>query len=137
MKDKKYCPRCGKLIKKSSWEGKGRYKYYHCPYCGLEGSEKQVLDSPDVHVWNDIYDDDFFEKMGYSVMTYPESKELVALYGFREHAWLIRDEEGMNLYGSYSYVYDINWYEENYVDEDDEEDWEDEEEVCDEGNEDK
>ena len=31
--------------------------------------------------------------------------------GFRSNAWLITDEEGMMLYGSYAYVYKKDWWD--------------------------
>jgi hypothetical protein len=43
------------------------------------------------------------------VITYPESKEIPELDGFKDNAWLITDDEGMKLYGSYSYVCREDW----------------------------
>ena len=44
-------------------------------------------------------------------MTGPEANDLVGHRGFRSNAWLITDEEGMMLYGSYAYVYKKDWWD--------------------------
>ena len=36
---------------------------------------------------------------------------LVGHRGFRSNAWLITDEEGRMLYGSYAYVYKKDWWD--------------------------
>ncbi len=101
---KRYCPKCGHGLEKEDWTG----NRYRCPVCGLDGSRKQtLLGDPERKIWDGGYDD--LDKDGKVVVTYPESKEIPELDGFKDNAWLITDDEGMKLYGSYSYVCREDW----------------------------
>ena len=46
----------------------------------------------------------------YIVVTWPESQELFEIDGFREHAFLINDDKGMEIFGSSAYFVDKAWY---------------------------
>ena len=104
---KRYCPCCGCELDNKRLK-KGMYK---CPICGLEGTWKQTIRTPKPKVWRGEYDEYYLNKMGYDIMTGPEANDLVGHRGFRSNAWLITDEEGMMLYGSYAYVYKKNWWD--------------------------
>lgn len=103
----RYCPSCGWALEGWNWKRRGKF---HCPICGLDGSRKHTLDSPDeIREWKDGYDEDWLKKNGYGVMTYPDCLELVGREGFRDNIWIIADDEGEELYGRFSYVYRKDW----------------------------
>ena len=113
---KRFCPKCGFELKSRCW----KRGMYHCPLCGLSGTRKQTIRTPKPKVWKKGYDEKHLWSMGYDIMTGPEANDLVGHRGFRSNAWLITDEEGMMLYGSYAYVYKVDWW--NKIVEKDEED---------------
>ena len=68
--------------------------------------------------------------MGYRIICWPDSQELMGLYGFRENCWLINGERGLDTYGSSAYLVDKDWYDEYadspFVEDDEDEDYDDE-----------
>jgi hypothetical protein len=112
-----YCPHCGHAFE----QGEMDYNYdtahtdYVCPECDWEGNETEVEeDEPsEMQIWDGSLDEEELEEEGYGVMTWPESQELMDMKGFRDNTWLINDEEGLDMYGSSAYVYDLDWYKEN------------------------
>ena len=50
--------------------------------------------------------------MGYIIICWPESQELMELYGFRENCSLINGERGLDTYGYSAYLVDKDWYDE-------------------------
>ena len=50
--------------------------------------------------------------MGYIIICWPESQELMELDGFRENCSLINGERGLDIYGSCAYLVDKDWYDE-------------------------
>lgn len=101
----KFCPCCWYRLEEQDWNG----DRYHCPACGLEGNSKQVLGTPYMNVWENGYDEELLEKLGFGIMTYPECLELVGHDGFIDNVWAIDDDEGKALYGRYAYVYRKEW----------------------------
>lgn len=45
----------------------------------------------------------------YTVITWPDIQELMVEDGFREHSYLVNDEQGMIDFGSSAYFVDIEW----------------------------
>lgn len=45
----------------------------------------------------------------YIVITWPDIQELMVEDGFREHSYLVNDEQGMIDFGSSAYFVDIEW----------------------------
>ena len=45
----------------------------------------------------------------YKVVTWPEVQLLLDLEGFREHSYLISDEQGLNDFGSSAYFVETEW----------------------------
>ena len=76
--------------------------------------------------------------MGYIIICWPESQELMELDGFRENCSLINGERGLDIYGSCAYLVDKDWYDEYAnapfveddadMDNDEDEDYDDEDE---------
>ena len=74
--------------------------------------------------------------MGYIIICWPESQELMELDGFRENCSLINGERGLDIYGSCAYLVDKDWYDEyvnapfvkddDDMDNDEDEDYDDE-----------
>lgn len=112
-----YCPICGHAFE----QGEMDYNYdtahtdYVCPECDWEGNETEVEeDEPsEMQIWDGSLDEEELEEEGYGVMVWPESQELMEMKGFRDNTWLINDEEGLDMYGSSAYVFDLDWYKEN------------------------
>lgn len=50
--------------------------------------------------------------MGYIIICWPDSQELMELDGFRENCSLINGERGLDTYGSAAYLVDKDWYDE-------------------------
>ena len=50
--------------------------------------------------------------MGYIIICWPESQELMERDGFRENCSLINGERGLDIYGSCAYLVDKDWYDE-------------------------
>ena len=50
--------------------------------------------------------------MGYIIICWPESQELMELDGFRENCSLINGERGLDIYGCSAYLVDKDWYDE-------------------------
>ena len=74
--------------------------------------------------------------MGYIIICWPESQELMELDGFRENCSLINGERGLDIYGSCAYLVDKDWYDEYanapFVKDDDDMDNDEDEEYDDE-----
>lgn len=49
--------------------------------------------------------------MTYEVVTWPDVQELMGLYGFSSHSYLINDERGINDFGSSAYFVESDWLE--------------------------
>ena len=49
--------------------------------------------------------------MGYIIICWPESQELMELDGFRENCSLINGERGLDIYGYSAYLVDKDWYD--------------------------
>ena len=49
--------------------------------------------------------------MGYIIICWPDSQELMELDGFRENCSLINGERGLDTYGSGAYLVDKDWYD--------------------------
>ena len=45
----------------------------------------------------------------YIVVSWPEVQDLMELEGFREHSYLINDDQGLNDFGSSAYFVDEQW----------------------------
>lgn len=45
----------------------------------------------------------------YIVINWPDVQELMDKEGFREHSYLVNDEQGMIDFGSSAYFVDIEW----------------------------
>lgn len=45
----------------------------------------------------------------YTVITWPDIQELMVEEGFREHSYLVNDEQGIIDFGSSAYFVDIEW----------------------------
>lgn len=45
----------------------------------------------------------------YTVVTWPEVQLLMDLEGFKEHSYLINDEQGLNDFGSSAYFVETEW----------------------------
>ena len=67
------------------------------------------------------------------IICWPESQELMGMYGFRENCWLINGERGLGTYGSSAYLVDKDWYDEYadapLVEDDDNEEYDNEDEL--------
>ena len=50
--------------------------------------------------------------MGYIIICWPDSQELMERDGFRENCSLINGERGLDIYGSGAYLVDKDWYDE-------------------------
>ena len=50
--------------------------------------------------------------MGYIIICWPESQELMERDGFRENCSLINGERGLDIYGYSAYLVDKDWYDE-------------------------
>ena len=51
----------------------------------------------------------------YTVVTWPEVQLLMDLEGFREHSYLINDEQGLNDFGSSAYFVETEWLSKNQL----------------------
>lgn len=49
----------------------------------------------------------------YTVVTWPEVQLLMDLEGFKEHSYLINDEQGLNDFGSSAYFVETEWLSKN------------------------
>ena len=71
--------------------------------------------------------------MGYIIICWLDSQELMELDGFRENCSLINGERGLDTYGSSAYLVDKDWYEEYanapFVEDDEDEDYDNEDEL--------
>ena len=71
--------------------------------------------------------------MGYIIICWPESQELMELDGFRENCSLINGERGLDTYGYSAYLVDKDWYDEYadapFVEDDEDEDYDNEDEL--------
>lgn len=77
---------------------------------GLEEEEDDLSDKLDIYTGD--YADGYLYSQGLFIMTWPDSQELCEKPEFYEHAWLIDDEEGLEMYGSSSYVVEKKWWDE-------------------------
>ena len=113
METKYYCPICGHEFV----QGEMNYNYetgkldFVCPECEWEGNENKVSDHPvDMMIYEGVYDEDELEKKGLMVVCWPESQNLFLMDNFRDHTYLIDDEEGLDLFGDAAYVVESDWY---------------------------
>lgn len=66
-----------------------------------------VPSEPKLELWCYGYSED--ELAGYTIVGWPEIQDLQEKDGFLDHAYLVNDEEGLNLYGSSAYVVENAW----------------------------
>ena len=72
-------------------------------YLELDTSEYE----PNLYMWPYGYSD--IELLGRTIVTWPDSQDLMEVKGFYDNAYLINDEEGLEKYGSSAYVVDKYW----------------------------
>lgn len=73
--------------------------------------KEDVDDEPTMELWPYGYSDE--ELAGYNVVGWPEIQDFMDLEGFAENSYLINDQEGLDIYGSNSYVIHTAWLNEN------------------------
>ena len=56
-----------------------------------------------------LYVDNINKMTTYTVITWPEVQLLLDLEGFKEHSYLINDEQGLNDFGSSAYFVETEW----------------------------
>lgn len=82
-----------------------------CDSLEIDNSDVEETDDEDceneIEMWPYGYDDDSLK--GYEVVTWPESQDLMERDGFFCNAYLINDDEGLDMYGSSAYVVDKYW----------------------------
>ena len=71
--------------------------------------------------------------MGYIIICWPDSQELMERDGFSENCSLINGERGLDIYGSCAYLVDKDWYDAYadapFVEDDEDEDYDNEDEL--------
>lgn len=75
---------------------------YSCEENGLFDEKTEIK------IWNGGYSET--DLLGFEIITWSESQSLFEMEGFENHAFLINDEEGLEMYGSSAYVVDCEWY---------------------------
>ena len=60
-----------------------------------------------------LYVDNINKMTTYTVVTWPEVQLLLDLEGFKEHSYLINDEQGLNDFGSSAYFVETEWLSKN------------------------
>lgn len=68
---------------------------------------------PDLYEWEFGYTEDALS--GRTIVTWPDTQELMEVKGFYGAAYLINDEEGLAKYGSAAYVVDNWWLKANGI----------------------
>jgi len=83
-------------------------------YIDPELKEECEEDEPEeLYLWDGSLDEDELASDGYEIVTWPDSQMVMERNGFRDHAWLINSEEGLDLYGSSAYVVETEWFNNN------------------------
>lgn len=77
--------------------------------CELDYRQAQDDDEVEISMWDKGYSED--EIAGCEIVTWPESQDVMERDGYRDHCWLINDEEGLDLYGSSAYVVEKCWHQ--------------------------
>ena len=60
-----------------------------------------------------LYVDNINKMTTYTVVTWPEVQLLLDLEGFKEHSYLINDEQGLDDFGSSAYFVETEWLSKN------------------------
>ena len=68
-----------------------------------------------LQMWSGGYTEE--ELVGYDVVLWPDSQDLMELDGFDENSYLINDEEGLEMFGSSAYVVSKMWLDSQNSDE--------------------
>lgn len=71
--------------------------------------------SNDLQMWSGGYTEE--ELVGYDVVLWPDSQDLMELDGFDENSYLINDEAGLEIFGSSAYVVSKMWLDSQNSDE--------------------
>lgn len=75
----------------------------------VQVEQNKEEDLSEVSIWPCGYTDE--ELVGYEVVLWPDSQDLMELDGFWENSYLINDEDGLEKFGSSAFVVDKSWLE--------------------------